>query len=273
MIRRVFLLALVWVLLGFDEAACAEEKTPTVEGILYDREDPQNSVAVVNGVFLKKGDLYGDYEIREVEPNAVRVIDRRDGQETEFHITGGERALREISAKKLLADEPTKEKREEASPAAPASPPAAESSGSPDLAGEIMKLAGADAGGTGVDKGMLAQFASLFWEMLGMLDTRNVYLACQIYYLNEGGHAASPAELAAKKLVSGDLADGERGKYRFRIEGKGDDIRVYADPTDSSSGLRHFCMDGGGTLRIEKGRSADSESPAVSPESVLGWSI
>jgi len=81
-----------------------------------------------------------------------------------------------------------------------------------------------------------------------------------LWQLGPGRSAGGPSEQGAR-LLPGDLADGERAGYRFRIRSYGDSFAVSADPQPGLEGLPHYFADQTGVIRKNDSGPANESSP------------
>ncbi len=250
-----------------------------VEGILYDDGNKDNSVAMVNGNFLKKGDTYAGYKVLAVNHESLRLADEQTGKESNLEITGGPSTSVLPDLKSLLSEEKRKSH----------DPHHAEKSNSNPLSHAMNYLqemtrigkaadlqpwrrSGKSGDVQGEGPNPLIKFFGLFWEMRAIIDIRTVYLAACAYYLKTGTYTQSMEALVGKKFLPKVFAGGVNGQYRFRMEASPDHVAVYADPVQTELDFKHFYIDEDGTIRLEKGKPASENSPVITPANVIGWS-
>lgn len=222
-----------------------------VEGIMYDDTNPDNSVAVIYGNFVKKGDTVSGYKVVEVKQNSVRVASEA-GQESEVGILGGGGMAAASGASGSTAG------KEGA---------AGGKTASEQVMDQTMQAAQKGGGGFG-------QFFSNFnplgvlnlaWETSAMADMKQVWTATQIYFQMNEKAPKDIKELVDAGVLAQPYADGTKGQYKFYLESKGYEVGVHADPTDPKSGMRYFFIDHEGTMRVAKGEPASAKSAEAMP--------
>jgi hypothetical protein len=238
-----------------------------VEGIVYDDSGEGNSVAVVDGNFLRKGDTYEGFKILEVKTDRVRVSDET-GNERVFRILGGDKKGERSAVAAAAATG-----KNMAAPLPPDNEP---------LSQAINKLrrflsGGASGGETAGDGGGISDSLSglfgLAFEIRAFIDVRSIYMAYGAFYLKEGRPPKGFEELAQSKLLPKDFADGANGPYQFTMTGNAEQFAIEARPVNPKVPLKYFYVDEEGVIRLAKGQPATSESPSVSAANMLGISL
>ncbi len=259
----------------------ASQKGLKIEGIVYDGKDKDNSYAVVGGNFLKKGDTYQGYKITSVGSTSIQAVDATTGKEQQFHITGGEPS----SFLPPVANIFSNKKKQESGPSS--TDAAGQKQEGPNPISQIIEqfrsMLGVKEGGgmqfpgsgakakKGDSPNPLAQLMNVAWEIKAVVELKNMYQMAAYYYLTKGVHAKAPADLVQEKMLSEEFKDGENGLYRFYIQGSSDNLIVHADPVEPDSGLKYFCVEDGGPVRVEQRKPATPESPAIAPSNMLPW--
>lgn len=236
-----------------------------VEGIVYDDTGEGNSVAVVDGNFLRKGDTYEGYKILEVKTDRVRVSDE-EGSERVFRILGGNR-----KNKASLDSGSTG-----SSAAAPVPPDNEPLTQAIHKLRQLMSGGLPEGGASGGERGISDSLTGLFglvFEIRAFMDVRSIYVAFGAFYLKEGRAPKNFEELIQSKLLPRDFADGANGPYQFTMNGAADRFTIEARPVNPEARLKYFYVDEEGVVRLAKGRPANSESPSVSAANMLGWSL
>lgn len=247
-----------------------------VEGIMYDDTNQDNSVAVVDGNFLKKGDSYGGFKILSVEQNALRLVDTQTGKESRMEVKGTGLPAILPDLKSLFSGSELKTAGSDSQKSD--SDPLSRIKNFLDKITHGGKASPGQSSMESSRKGArpeqianpLLKFFGLFWELRAIFDVRTVYLATSAYYLKTGAHAQSLQDLISGKFLSKTFEDSLNGQYRFQMLASSDHIEVHADPIESELGFKHFYIDDDGTIRVEKGKPASDESPAVTPFNVIG---
>ena len=108
-------------------------------------------------------------------------------------------------------------------------------------------------------KGAMAQTQ----EMSAMQAIRTIQAAQVQFFSHTGKHAASLRELGAARFIAGDLAKGEKGGYRFRLDEAKEGYAIHAEPVKFGvNGRRTFYADDMMIIRENRGpepATADSE--------------
>ncbi|MBI4549645.1 MAG: hypothetical protein HY714_01800 [Candidatus Omnitrophica bacterium] len=238
-----------------------------VEGIVYDDSGEGNSVAVVDGNFLRRGDTYEGFKILEVKTDRVRAA-AEDGTEKVFRILGGGRKGGTAS------NAPTGANSRVAAPASPDDAPIQQAVRKfrQLLSGGSREGEEPGRPGSGISDSLTGLFGLAF-EIRAFLDVRSVYVAYGAFYLKEGRPPKDFGELAQSRLLPKDFADGANGPYEFTMAGTAERFAIEARPVNAKVPLKYFYVDEDGVVRVAKGRPADSESPSVSASNMLGWSL
>lgn len=252
-----------------------------VEGIVYDGKNQDNSYAVVDGNFIKKGDTYQGYKVTSVGSASIQAVDEKTGKEQQFHITGGEPSSYLPPVTHIFSDK--KKSGSGSGGGAGQSQEAANplSQLMEQLKGMMgvkedgsMQFPGMDSGGKKGNKGAnpFAKVLNIAWEIKAVMELKNVYQMAASHYMMENASVKSMEDLVKAKLLSEEFADGQSGPYRFYIQSSAQQFEVHADPVDSSSGLRYFCLsEESGTVRMEQGKPATPKSSPMTPSNMLPW--
>lgn len=201
-----------------------------VEGIIYESNSPEDAMAVVNGVPLKKGDVIQDYTLTEINPTSA-LFTHKSGQIKTVSLLAGKPSKASAPAPKATETVQKKEKEtEEKKPALPFP-----NFQLPDI---------------------MAKMASISIIM----DLKNIQTQAMIHYSQQGDIPT------IKSLVdSGELnpvfGTGTKGNYNFEIKSgaKGDPV-VFADPIDGHPELSHYMIDEWSNIRVEKNKRATAKS-------------
>ncbi len=217
-----------------------------LEGVVYDSANPKESLAVLNGEFVKAGEKVGDYKVVKVEPQSALLI----------HATTGEERLLDVSAKSA---QPKPEGAiDSSSPAANGPAP-----GTP-VPGILKQLPGGEL------KNKLGQLLSApgelvnqFWERKALQDLATLHNACVNYYNKKNAHPMNFQELIAANLLASSFSSGVKMKYRFYLIRPPDpaEFGIHADPLEPQSGMHYFFVGTDAVMREAKDKSANSLSP------------
>ena len=227
--------------LFFGIAALADSPSLRLEGVIVDKENPESSVAVLNGELVKKGERTGNYRVLEIQNVSVRVVDEQTGKESEVPVTGGEKP--ELKKAATIGEE--NKAKEEGSK---------NSGGFGKLSEMWSKMNPAAA-------------VNAIWERLAIRDLAMINNAAVTYY--EAGNPQGKKEFPRhfKQLVAtGHLPesfeDAERKNYKYTMDPESMGFGVHADPIDPNSNLKHFFVGQDAIIREEIGKPATAKSKA-----------
>jgi len=208
-----------------------------LEGILYDRANPDETVVVIDGQPFKKGDSYGQFRIETVDENAIEVINLGTREKSRLEVVGEGDSGPETGADRVEVPLPL--------------PPAA-----PEVWYE-----------------MWVREAVRWWEIHNPFKSEApseedaviagltiVHRAVLTYYLDRKIYPAALEELTAHGYLNAEFDQAVKGIYRYYLEIHKDLFLVHADPVIPGSGLRYFLMNKRGELRAETGSPATIES-------------
>jgi hypothetical protein len=229
------------ILLFSARRAAAAEDNLRVEGILYEPEDGNKSIVIVNGTLLKEGDSVQGYRVKKIERNSVALTEEESGRESVIRVT--------------------------AKPAEPAATAAAPPKIK--LPGKAEDQAGSEGEQESESSGFKfnwnpLEYLNKSWELKAIVDLLSIQRAGFIYYESESGgpmNAVTLGDLVKAGYLDSQFEDGENGKYRFRLAVSGGGFEVSADPLEPGSDLLHFYAGQDGVLRAAKGESAGPASP------------
>lgn len=260
----------------------ASQEDLKIEGIVYDGENGENSYAVVDGNFLKKGDSYQGYKITSVSSTSIQAVDEKSGKERQFHITGGEPS----PYLPPIPNAPGSQKPSGSGPGGvdTAGQPQQGTNPLAQMLEQLRSMLGVKedgtfqfpGGGSDAKKGSsanpFAKFINIAWEVKAITELKNIYQMAAAYYMQRNEPIKGIEELVQGKMISKEFADGESGPYRFYLKSSAQELEVHADPVDKSSGLRYFMIsEETGSVRMEQGKPATAESPAISPSNMMPW--
>ena len=213
-----------------------------LEGVAYESASPKESIAVINGNFLKTGDEIAGYRVIQVSENSVRLSKLADSSERELQITGKEPTKPKVipALKEVIKPKPPE-------PVLPPQPKKKE--------------------------GVISKWFSNSFSVLELArqtsvlgDLRQIHTAASAFASEhegmEGANELTVDKLAEAGLISAAYRGGVKGGYRFAIQsnpGSGG-AAVSADPVDSKPGLKHFFVDGHGVIFFEEDKPATDQS-------------
>jgi len=239
MLRSVFHLTAVMLSLFFlsTVVGASPQENLRVEGIVFEEETPEKSLAVINGEFVQAGDQYEGYEIVKIGPARVDVRHLASGKDKTLWIKGGkpkkEAAVSQVPQEKSSKEAPGKD----------------ESSG-------LLEKATAKFGGV----------MNLAYETQAVAEMRNISSSATVYGMTRGTSGRlTIGKLVDDGVLAGFSEGGVKGIYRYRIESMGSAVSVYADPVDEDSTMKHFFIDSKGNLYSETGKPASRQSKPHQP--------
>ncbi|MBN1687681.1 MAG: hypothetical protein JW893_01125 [Candidatus Omnitrophica bacterium] len=241
----LFLIGAVSLFSFISWAAKSASDELRVEGIVYEANSPQGSVAVINGQFLQEGNVFQGYRIESIQESWVTVSHVGTGQTEKLDIVGGEPS-REVYKKE--------EKKEAVQPKQNAGVTAVPVRGQPATAGPMGE--------------MMEQFQGVFgkvWEITAITEMKNIQASANVYAMEQNINSGIKiSALINQGFLSGFSSDGVKGPYQYRIETK-NGVAVGAAPVDKKSGLRSFYVDSEGRVHVsDKGLAAEG-SPIYKP--------
>jgi len=210
-----------------------------VEGISYEAANPKESVAVVNGVFLKAGDSYQEYKVLNVTHSTVQVEDLRDGSDYLLNITGG--VVRKTE--EVPSEQPPQ--NEIVSPPAPST----------------QMSRGVPGGGTGSPFDRMLGALQTAKDLGVLMDLKQIQTAANVYATENEGKRFTIDDLIVGGQLSDAYAKGQKGAYQFNVTRTSAGVEVSADPIDPASPLKHFLVDDAGQMHEEVGKPATNKSP------------
>jgi hypothetical protein len=226
----LFLLAAAFFSSGLFAAQTEDFK---LDGVMYEKENPQDSVAIVEGQFLRQGDLFQGRKVEEIGPDYVVFQAEAGGAPTRI-------SLSDVTTKKSSKT------------------PAAKTD-------KTVKAAG------GAWKFDVMNIINLATETKARADLKSIFIACTVTANEENiGEDGEPvtSNLTLEGLVSRGMLppsykNAQNGPYIYTIKGSAGNFEVHADPANPESSLRHFMIDQDGIFHSERGQSATASSPTV----------
>lgn len=224
----VFLYSLV--MLTAASPLWADEPPVTLQGILYEENHPDQSVAIIEGDIYRIGGVVNSYTITEIQKDRIVIEDQNS---TAYKVT------MMGSAKKHSPPQPSRpaaERKEQDKPA---------------QKNKVKEFG----------FGAPAAFQKLF-DLKIILELKKIFSMAQIYYA-EKGSLPSLNDLVKTQGLDPEFEDGIKFDYRFTLTAIQGQPAVYADSLDSSKKKRHYLLDPWGNMRYEEGRQATLKSPIL----------
>ena len=206
---------------------------------MMDTSNSADSIAVLNGSFVKQGDKIEGYLVKSVQPNAVLLVEEKTGTEKRIEVKGKPAEL-------VVQDEGV-------------SPPAV------------------DVKGSAKQKGLREQLQAIWedwnpdalhrkaYETKAKLDLATIYNAAVAYYNEKNVLARDMDELIRANLLAENYSNPVQWEYQFYLQMTGEPFGVYADPVKKGSDLKHFYIGQDAAIRWEMGKKASVKSK---PESL-----
>jgi hypothetical protein len=264
---RITLALLACPVLLFAQAlgAGAEEEEFYLEGVIYEKSSPQDSIASINGEALQQGDAFGDYTVKTIAADHVILQPNDGGKNLRVNVWTIGRAPK-----------PARTAQRAESPDSPSRPSGRPQSSDDVPESEVMrqKLMDMPQSGQapampgGFDIGGMLNYAV---EVKAMATARQIYTAAAATSAEEGGSFdlngnMVPNSLSLETLVERHMVSetylNPAGPYTFSLRGSGfENLEVHASPKDSKGSLRHFMIDEFGIMHAQRGGSATRSSP------------
>lgn len=209
-----------------------------LEGVMMDTGNSANSIAVLNGSFVKQGDKVEGYLVKSVQPNAVWLVEEKTGAEKRIEVKG-KPAEAEVQEPGTSESETAGEER-------------AKSKNFGAQVNELWAAWNPDA------------LHKKAYETKAKLDLATIYNAAVAYYNEKDVLARDMNELIRANLLAENYADPVQWEYQFYLQRAGEPFGVYADPVKKGSDIRHFYIGQDATLRVEVGKKAGAKSKPAS---------
>jgi hypothetical protein len=217
-----------------------------LEGVMLDQANPAESLAIINGQFVKQGDLVGEHRVTEVMADFAVVRHEKTGELTRLAVTAAPPpAAAEADAKvmpKTMGEKIQDFMAHFLKPARPA----------PGMPPRVKAQAAAAAEGR----------KDSVWERRAVLDLQQIYQAGYRYFSDFQRRPESLEVLMSAGYLAGGFVAGKKGRYRFYLDNDLEEPGVRADPVDSGEGLPYLFIDKAYVLRAEKNGPAGYRSPA-----------
>ena len=206
-----------------------------IEGIMVDTANPENSVVIINGEFLKKGDLVKRYRVLEVQAGSVAFLDEESGSKEWLSV---EAVIPET------AESPLETESEVLEPSNTSDEP----KGLKEKFQELLELP--------------KKFINRIWELMALRDLAILNNASVLYYNQTGRFPAMISQIVSANLIAPSYEEGKRGKYQLYLISPPNpqQFAVRADPVDPTSGLRFFYIGTDTIIRESTGKQATARS-------------
>ena len=213
----------------------AEESSsplPRLEGIMMDKSHPKDSMAILDGQLVRQGDQHHGYQILEILPNQVKVLNTQ---------TQGQEILKYRPPSSVPVQKETSLTSGTVLP--PASPPKeARSKNFMDMLNP-------------------AKWTHKIYETKATLDIARIYNAAINFYNQKQRLAKDTQELVAANYLPQSFEQPIRSDYAFYLNPVIQPFGVHADPVKKDSGMRYFFVGQDAVIRVEEGKPADEKSP------------
>ena len=242
MSARAAAACLALLLLAAPPARAAEKLR--LEGISYEANRPAESMAMINGQFLKTGESYAGHIVTEIGADYVVLMPQTGGEPLRLSTWGGEVALEEpaLAPDKLTESEQLQER----------------------------VAAAADQAGVSFSGFNPLGMLNYAQEVKAMGDIRRVYTACAVAdneeQVDARGNFVRPsitfAYLKEHELIPQAMPE-RTGYYAYVLQrGRRGGIEVHASPVNPNSKLRFLMVDEDGLMHADHGKPATIDSPA-----------
>jgi len=206
----------------------------SLEGIIVDSSRPEESIAIVNGTPLEKGDHVGPYELIAISPRSIRVRHKSDGSEKLIRM----RDITELNSDKTAAE----------------------------FAAESAEAAIPEEGEKGnfwdrwAKQWNPSKILNWVWERKAVVDLITVYNAGTAYFNTKQKLAPDLITLVDAEYLSKSFQKDVRGQYVFYLGPITEGFSAHADPVDPESELKYFYVGQNAIIRFEIGKPAGPKS-------------
>jgi hypothetical protein len=214
------------------------ESSLRLEGIIADASDPEDSLALVNGQALKKGDSIEGHRVLRIGPDFIDVAVDGEGREYRLAVTA--------------APAP-------ALSAAPSEPLPAPGWG--DSMRRWWKSAWSPAK-KDTQEGPKVEL----WERIAVASLIQMHEAVSRFQEQNKKPPVSFEELIRDAGLPERYHQGKYGKYRFTLAYGSPEPGIHAAPLPGNPPLKFFFMDSQQVLHMEEDREADARSAVYNPE-------
>ena len=211
-----------------------------LEGILYDSANPAESMAVVDGQSLKKGDRFHAFMVSEISNREVVLKQADTGEELRLRVeakpvpAGGTPRTAAVAAPVALP-----EKTGTRGPAETDVPP-------------ILKF---------WQFWSPLELVSRAAEIKAIFDLAAIYNAGVRYHEDQKDAAREIAQLTQAGYLPAAYEAGPWGAYHFYLSKPGEKFGVHADPRWKGQPMHSFFVSGDAVLRSEQQKPAGPQSP------------
>jgi hypothetical protein len=219
---KLLLMALLLLTACLKPLAAAEQWR--LEGVVEDKQNPAQSVAVINGNPYQAGDVLGSFRISQIGSHYAKLADLKTGKEDTLFV-------------------------KEAPKASPP-PPASSPQSLIDKAKTYISNPG--------------QAVNRAWELKAIRDIAIINNAAVKYYEKNGFFPTGLRQLTLEGFLPQDYENGKINKYQFYFRNKPqepDSLRLHADPADSASAMRYFFVGADAVIRESFDKPATVDSP------------
>ena len=254
-------------------AAQAESKSIKLDGVVYEPQHPEQSIAIINGDTLKQGQPFEEYTLEEIGENYVLLLPEK-GAPVRLTLWGSP-YVRKAAVPIAISEIPELAPKTSASATGrgPSMAQGSMSEGAPPGLTENEQMAQRlqqTAGGFQLPNGMNVFGAiGMANEMKAMADIRRIFSACAMMANMEEVDATgafirptfSFAEMKKRQILPEAMPE-RTGTYSYTVQNaKNGGCEVHAIPTNPASS-RYLMVDEDGLMHAEHDHQATIQSPA-----------
>ncbi len=242
-----------------------------LDGVLYESDKPETSIAIINGEPIKLGESYEGNVLDKIEKDSVVLRPKEGGAPITLRLWGAPHSTKPAAADAAQA---TTASQLPPGQAAAMKVQSQQQAAASEIISQIpkevkdrpgMKEALTPTGGMPFN---VAGMLNYSMEVKALGDLRQISTATMVAANEEDfgprGELRPPTLTFEQLKQKGFLPEGFRttsGPYTYTIRSTGyGKFEVHADPNDAGSSLRHFMADQDGILYAEHGRAATTQS-------------
>lgn len=223
----------------------AEDPLPRLEGVMMDAARPQESLAVIDGEPVKKGDHHRGYKILEVLPNQVKIQNEKTQKQETLTVGAAPVVSQE-------ADSSVSRAISEEKPVAGPQPK--------EVSGNMLQRF--EQQFKNVQQNLNpAKWVNKAYEMKAVLDLARIYNAAVNYYNQKKTLAKDVKELVKANYLPASFEEPTRSGYVFYLNPVIQPFGVHADPVKKDTGLHYFFVGQDAVIRVAEGKPANEKSP------------
>lgn len=216
--KQILLLGLLGMVLSLP-AQASEPSQWRVEGIVYEKDQPEKSVAIINGNLLREGEKYEGYRVIKIESESVTLQDTTSDDVQVLHPK--------------------------------ASPPPPQKSNQKPEGYEAYKASLDETSSQNIFQTMLQSVRSAL-EGPVLVNLKSIHTAATIYAIDAPRTPVTLEALAENSMIEAHFADGVEGDYQYRIRKARNGVEAFAEPVKPKPGSTSYYIDPSGNLHKKK---------------------